>query len=529
MTGANSDKWRVIVPQKNETELDPKTQFYLLRDAAIEKIPTGTETLGTIDDGKADIGKVWATSPIEVETKAPHGLKTLDRVKITWTSGPGSAEYFVIVLDEEGKTIVSGPDPKSKKVLLMNHQAIAGTHEAGSGTWRLLKGHVKPFVAFEPLEEKTPLDLYAKQNEPIKITDGVSTDTARGSYIFIDKVTKILSAAGLSRVITKGKITTLHWDSLGNGEYTSGGTVTFKKNDGPQMSAPIKGATNASPIVVTLKDKTAEDKTASNALMKILEDGDHVEIEGVAGNTAANGDLWTVLREEGSPSFALLTDRRSTDFKKTETAISDQATAWRWVHPFEEVFEPFSDDLNEDEPKKYLSSQPKSDAPVQWKDPTKFQVLWGGIVDIEDSETPCHKNRQAKTKMLYELEKQFKFLFPSQLYPKLAAVLITSEKEKASDFTLQRTALFGDSAPATKGKPGIRVNPMKTKTYEFLFKIEKNKDEVTVTLRNLTSKTAADLYLLKYLVTGTVVYDQCRITSANEPGTTNCRDSGATP
>jgi hypothetical protein len=64
--------------------------------------------------------------------------------------------------------------------------------------------------------------------------------------------------------------------------YDNAGTPTLETQNWSQSSGAISGATNASPIVLTLASGHG------------LVDGDLIGIAGVGGNTAANGQIWQI-------------------------------------------------------------------------------------------------------------------------------------------------------------------------------------------------------------------------------------------
>jgi hypothetical protein len=103
---------------------------------------------------------------------------------------------------------------------------------------------------------------------------------------------------------------------------------------------------------------------------------------------------------------------------------------------------------------------------------------------------------------LYELPKQVKFLANSQLSPKLAFVLTAT----GTVATLQRTILFGDSAPPFQTQPRI-IPPQTgdTATY-FQLDIPNNRERVFVAVPNVTSDVV--LHVVKSLPSGIAVFDR---------------------
>ncbi|MEK6259891.1 MAG: hypothetical protein AABP62_14825 [Planctomycetota bacterium] len=282
-------------------------------------------------------------------------------------------------------------------------------------------------------------------------------------------------------------------DSVGSsGKVRHGGNTLY-----------IDNVTNESPMVVT----TTTDHN--------LGDRDQVEIDGCEGNTAANGDRWFIRRIDAK-SFEIY--RRSyagnrvnplevsyfriNSFGKDETDTHipvddvrpfttrkiDGLTVWTLRGDFD--------------PPREFDWQTDKDRPL-------LQFTWAGRTQFISPNKLAVRGSFAD---VYPEPKQIKFLNPCLLSPKLAAVAIVPQTTPADDklFAMQRTLLFGDSAPVTKGQGDIVFDGFRT---VFRFVVKDNRESLEFGLPSLDEAPPihnADLYLVKYLITGAVVFDEIK-------------------
>ena len=157
----------------------------------------------------------------------------------------------------------------------------------------------------------------------------------------------------------------------------------------------------------------------------------------------------------------------------------------------------------------------RADNPIVWHDddeenPTSLQVTWYGVV-------PGDGGRYALESInLFQERKALKYLSPSQLRPRLAFVLRVA---KAGPFTgdlsgpesivpltdgfhLQRTILFGESAPADAAKFAVIPHGENDEGYAFQVLAKDNEDDVTVPTGDLERHGDAKVIAVKYLVDG---------------------------
>ncbi|MBL8868791.1 MAG: hypothetical protein JNK90_03305 [Planctomycetaceae bacterium] len=134
-----------------------------------------------------------------------------------------------------------------------------------------------------------------------------------------------------------------------------------------------------------------------------------------------------------------------------------------------------------------------------------LQVQWAGVQTLQNDSGSGPTPRQGGLLIpLYEEPKQVKFLANSQLPPKLSFVL--SAGNNAGDrLALQRTILFGDSAPPFAQQPSISKD--KTNSLRFVLKIPNNTEQLSVQLPTRAKVDGAMLFIVKSLPSGVLVYD----------------------
>ena len=306
--------------------------------------------------------------------------------------------------------------------------------------------------------------------------------------IWIDNADELPEAVGDWCVFSHstGTPLRLHSLSFGNGRSLTG-TITLE--DSSILS--VLKATDTAPIVIST--------TAPHS----LKTGAKVDISGCTGNTAANGDGWRI-RILSDESFAIYRDSLSGNTDAT------QEIAYHQILPFGSVFtrDPTASTAAINVWQLRESINVEND--LDWNDENVrplLQFSWGGRIFVQTATDLVIRSVFAD---VYDEPKQLKFLNACMLSPKMAAVLVlphVAPDPKKELYALQRTVLFGDSAPATRGVP--RIVDVGGDS-EFQYVIEKNHETLTYGLPSAAARpaiTKADLYLLKYLITGITVYD----------------------
>lgn len=173
--------------------------------------------------------------------------------------------------------------------------------------------------------------------------------------------------------------------------------------------------------------------------------------------------------------------------------LSHTAHAWRVNEVFDAVNEPTND--------RYLRPL-ASGSPITWHqtsdpaDRTNLQLSWYGVVKNGEQ-------FELQTIDLFEQRKELKYLSPAQLRPKLAFVLRVSDGDDG--YHLQRTILFGDSAPSERAIARVdRTGTPGQYRYRFVVEVNDNQDEVTVPFNALDD---AKVVAVKYLPDGRTLVD----------------------
>ncbi len=478
----NRANWRVLpVP-------DAAGDFWLARDTmwGLDPVPEVPATwVNRSGEAKsALVEKRHHTSPIIVKLKATNG--ELPETGTAVSVGPDSTYLVMRVIGkDDGEYLLFRPAIVD----------LANTGNEFDGRWERVRTRVKPYVQASPgVVDVAPVAGSGASSITLSEADA---NRFAGLYLRIDQSDKLAAAVGDWKPLKfDGEADALHLlrPSYGNlwplKEGPGGGRLYRKNSDNTWMEegVDIVGATNSAPIVV------------ETALPHEMRTGETAGISGVVGNTAANDDRWIIHRLDDH-RVELYYDSRPGE-TDDETVKKDRISK---IIPLDEAFgesQEFGDParlIHEFDPYQHLG----------WKENTRplLQVMWAGRVDtFDDSKSPV-KGRFAD---LYDSAKQFKFLTPSQLSPKLAVVLVIKAVDGADKkFALHRTLLFGDAAPAVKGKARLTkgTDDQKDDFAIFEFVVADNHEKVKFGLPPETP-SEGDIYLLKYLTTGVSIYDE---------------------
>ncbi len=222
-------------------------------------------------------------------------------------------------------------------------------------------------------------------------------------------------------------------------------------------------------------------------------DGTPIAVRGVAAVPQANG-TWMVKRVTNTTDRYTLYEPATAELATT-TPIEVAAAS---VVPLQEAFPP----PNIEQRLRRLKFDPlwaPTDRPL-------LQVHWAGAGQFPNTDGKgCAWRSGGLVAALYEQAKQVKFLANSQLAPKLAFVL-TVTPATSSTATLQRTILFGDSAPPFKAVPKLVTKD--SETY-FRLEVPNNRESLSIAVP-VQANYAFILYVVKSLPSGVAVYDRCQ-------------------
>ena len=223
------------------------------------------------------ITDVTSESPIVI-TSEGHGLKNGERVQIKGVEGDPAAN---------GTFTVRGAQPNSFQ---LGPAAGNGTYTPNTGSWYGLN-----------------LITGATGDDPIVITSA-NHGLANNDWVWIEGVGGVAAANGLHQV-KKGGI----GGANANDEFTLTGVdglgAAYTPNTGSWMKVKrITGATNTSLIVITSEGHG-------------LADNDWVLIQGVEGNTAANGVFQVLVGSDNGQFYLNGSDGRSSGVYTNDTGM----------------------------------------------------------------------------------------------------------------------------------------------------------------------------------------------------------------
>jgi WD40 repeat protein len=225
--------------------------------------------------------------------------------------------------------------------------------------------------------------------------------------------------------------------------------------------------------------------------------------------------LWQISQDDGD-QYTLVA-KTSSDLNNL---VGKATVKWRRVFLFSTCFPEITPPTTSPGPY-WWELDAKALPSLLWHPSVKFRIAWGGIVTKTD-----HEGKKEHTWFeapLFKTDKFFKFLSPSAVSPKIAAVLsLKARNGTTAHEILQRTVLFGNSASATKGQPVIQVVGQP----RFRFVVKDNEEHLTQWLPQAfleapnQNKGYADLFLIKYMVNGQTIFQRSsveRTASKNRP------------
>jgi WD40 repeat protein len=461
---ANNDDWRVLKSVKNN-------EWYLLEDTVGngwgDVTPATLKNFdGTPVTNKGKLVTIISASntrPIIIETDGEHGLNN------------GTS---VIIDGVRNNTAANGSNLRvwsldAKKFAILRSSSSANT--SNSCKWQQIQSRAAPFVQLSPETSLTATLNLEKGGLP-------QISKINAPYIRIVKCEANPRLNGTAwRVINADNKYTLHPLTFGNGLYSNlaGSLATVQKEGTTPLN--ILDASNTAPI----KLKTQN--------MHGYATGDLATVIGVQGNTAANGN-WRVVKVDDNTIELFVVDVPGGQITDEGKDTINYIVHWYELYPFDFVFD-FVKPVSE--PKIWRVNDNFSSTLLKAEDRPIWQIGW-----ISSWENRTYQGLDTNQRVFdqYPIAKQIKFLSPSQLTPKLAAVWVQTETGQPKSFVQHRTLLFGDSAPAAKAQPMIEGA-------NFVMLIKDNSETIDFGKnRNESADKTSNLYLIKYLTTGTVIY-----------------------
>lgn len=466
--GINRDGWRVLPKGDN--------QYILVRDLEIaglwEKNDKGKVTWN---------GNEYAINELNSGTPVIITIEKQEEGLVDGNLPPAGEKVTVTGVNLEkvdGEKYVR-PLPGNRLALF---NGAEGSNEVKSAKWKRITARVKPYLQMFPAPSKVFSNNFIQHDGRIQYKEDLE------SYIRIVEAKGSINGPEmpLNELIgdwhifedLKDSKAYLHRVSFGNGDYEyPRGEVVYTKN-GTDKSLTIECASNTSPIKITTPEGEDND----------LQNGDIVGIKNVKGNTAANGEHWRV-RCVDKNSFEIYHDCK---VGRTVTGIKVRYAP----------IAPLNDYFKQPECENGIEVQQLDGSKLEWDDESRplFQISWIGRIDNLNTDSPYFS--QARLVNLYSSAKQIKFLTPSQLSPKLAAVLTI--KGGGNSLSYQRTVLFGDSAPAYNGTGSIEGN-------NFVYKVAENKEQLDIGLPEGWKGQKAEVMLIKYMTTGITLFDDSNL------------------